>query len=298
MRLPQPYRFALAPVLLLAACGSPTAEDDAAAAAATSSDYCERVKRLGQDGAVEQVNCGITRGPKAEKTIALVFTAGYFCEGGPAFLDTLKEHDAKASFFILSAAARAQDAASKCNVVMPRLVSEGHYVGPHSDTHPEMVDAQGGKTKVTRQKFDAEVKKNIDVLRGKGVTGNMRYWMPPSETFNDQLSQWSAENGLATVHLTDCPQTRGDYLSVASQGGKFSNDAILKRVFDCEAKDPSHLNGAILFFHLGVGTAREDKDKFHNAFPTLMKTLVADGYKFVRIDEMLDATAGGALGAP
>lgn len=250
--------------------------------------YCGEVKRLASEGKLEQLDCGITRGPKTEKKIALVFTAGYFCEQGPAFLDALAQYRAKASFFMLSPAAKGGDAASKCGVTMPRLVSEGHLVGLHSDTHPDMVDRQGGATKVTREKFDKEISKNTEVLRSKGVQGDIRYWMPPSETFNTEIATWSADKGLRTVHMTECAQTRGDYLPVTAQGGKFTNDAILKRVLSCASSDPNGLNGAILFFHLGMGTARADADKFQAVFPEMLKKLTDAGYAFVRVDELLD----------
>jgi len=283
----------------LPACGAEEATgedvDPTAAQAASAGAYCDGVARLARDGSVEAVNCGIARGPKADKRIALVFTAGYFCEGGPTFLDTLAKYDAKASFFLLNAALKSQDKAAKCNVVVPRLISEGHYLGPHSATHPEMVDRQGGATKVTKQKFDQEMNDNVAVLRAKGVTGAMRYWIPPSETYNDQISAWSAERGFVTVHMNECPQTRGDYLPITSRGGAFKNDAIVKRVFECEERDPNGLNGSVLFFHLGVGTAREDADRFHHAFPAMMKRLTDDGYKFVRIDELLDGKLQGIL---
>jgi peptidoglycan/xylan/chitin deacetylase (PgdA/CDA1 family) len=281
--------------LSVAACGEPASEDvddESGAAAVTSSAYCTKVGGLARDGKLEQIDCGISRGPKTEKKIALVFTAGYFCEGGPTFLDTLKQHDARASFFLLSAAAKTQDAGSKCNVVVPRLVREGHYVGPHSDTHPDIVDRQGGTTKVTKEKLATEIRRNVEVLRSKGVTGDIRYWMPPSETFNAETAAWSAENGLFTVHLTDCPQTRGDYLPASTRNGFFSKDAIANRVVECAARGPSGLNGAILFFHLGVGTSRPENEKFHLAFPAMMQKLVDQGYSFVRIDELLDPILG------
>jgi len=37
-----------------------------------------------------------------------------------------------------------------------------------------MVDRQGGKTLVTRAKFDTEIKRNVELLRSKGAKGAMR----------------------------------------------------------------------------------------------------------------------------
>jgi peptidoglycan/xylan/chitin deacetylase (PgdA/CDA1 family) len=242
-------------------------------------DHCQRIAALAREGKIEQRDCGVTRGSKQEKKLAFVFTAGSFCEGVPTFLDTLKEHRGKASFFLLT------EATQKCADVLPRIIGEGHYVGPHSDTHPELVDRQGGATRVTREFLDGELERNVAALRRAGVRGDIRYWIPPSEEFNAQIASWSAGKGFITVHMTECPLTRGDYLPVTAQNGRFSNDAILERIFACKARDG--MNGAILFLHAGVGPSREDKDKFHQAFPKLVNTLASDGFSFVRIDELL-----------
>jgi hypothetical protein len=47
----------------------------------------------------ERENGGIVRGPKATKSIGLVFTGHEFAEGGETILNELARHRAKASFF-------------------------------------------------------------------------------------------------------------------------------------------------------------------------------------------------------
>ena len=74
---------------------------------------------------------GIIRGPKSAKRLAMVFTGHTFAEGGQIILDELAKHDAKASFFLTG------DFLANTNFapVVRRIVSEGHYLGPHSDKH-------------------------------------------------------------------------------------------------------------------------------------------------------------------
>jgi peptidoglycan/xylan/chitin deacetylase (PgdA/CDA1 family) len=291
----QAGRVRWAAALVLVASFSCAAGSAAPLRSGSRDGYCERVRRLARDGAIEQAECGVTRGPKLEKKVALVFTAGSFCEGGPTILDALKAHGAKASFFLLTETTRTTDPASMCPVVVPRLAREGHYVGPHSDTHVDLVDRQGGRTTIDRARFDAEIERNLDALRRIGAAGPIRYWMPPSETYNEEIAAWSADRGLATIHLTGCPETQGDYLPVTARGGKFSSAAILGRIAQCERDGPSHLNGAILFFHLGIGPNRPDADKVHHAIPRLLDALTDQGYSFVRIDELLAGSVGAAL---
>jgi endoglucanase len=68
-----------------------------------------------------------------------------------------------------------------------------------------------------------------------------------------------------------------------------SSEAILKSIFDRERTDPRGLNGFILLLHIGSGPGR--KDKFHARFGEMMDRLTTDGYRFVRVDEMLRTTA-------
>src|ERR1043165_247796 len=75
---------------------------------------------------------GIIRGPTKEKKIALEFTADSFGEGGKVILDEFAKRKIKAAFFFTGNFLR--NAANK--PLIERVIKEGHYLGPHSDTHP------------------------------------------------------------------------------------------------------------------------------------------------------------------
>lgn len=65
-----------------------------------------------------------------EKNIYLTFDEGYENGYTPAILDTLKEKNVKAVFFIT------MDYAKKEPELVQRMIDEGHVVGNHSVTHP------------------------------------------------------------------------------------------------------------------------------------------------------------------
>src|SRR3954470_23831097 len=93
---------------------------------------------------------GIVRGPKGTKQIALQFTADQFAEGGTTILDELAKHHAKASFFFTGNCCAAPQRRTPAN----RIVKEGHYRAPHSDTHPLLCACEGPeKTLVTKEFF-------------------------------------------------------------------------------------------------------------------------------------------------
>lgn len=67
-----------------------------------------------------------------EKIIYLTFDAGYENGNTPAILDALKKHQAKATFFVVG------NFIADCPELIKRMVSEGHTVGNHTLTHPNM----------------------------------------------------------------------------------------------------------------------------------------------------------------
>jgi peptidoglycan/xylan/chitin deacetylase (PgdA/CDA1 family) len=54
---------------------------------------------------------------------------------------------------------------------------------------------------------------------------------------------------------------------------------------DYETRSASGLNGFILLVHIGTDPRR--KDKFYKYLPDLIKEIKSQGYRWVRIDELL-----------
>lgn len=67
-----------------------------------------------------------------ERKIYLTFDAGYENGNTPRILDALKKHQAPATFFVVG------NFISDNPDLIRRMVSEGHTVGNHTMTHPDM----------------------------------------------------------------------------------------------------------------------------------------------------------------
>lgn len=71
-------------------------------------------------------------GDTGKKTLYLTFDAGYEAGYTPALLDTLKKHGVSATFFVVG------HYVESAPDLVRRMVAEGHTVGNHTATHPDM----------------------------------------------------------------------------------------------------------------------------------------------------------------
>jgi len=231
---------------------------------------------------------GITRGPKDARRIAIVFTGHGYAEGTDTILGELLRHRGHASFFLTGAFLTNQ----QFTPFVRRMEAGGHYVGPHSDGHLLYCEWDTArKTLVTHDEFCTDLATNLAKLPKsfRKSARSMRFFLPPFEQYNSEISGWSADMGLTLINYTPGTGSNADYTGEADANFVSSHaiyDSILKR----EREDPHGLNGFILLLHVGSGPGRTDK--FHYRFGELLDHLAGKGYKFVRVDELLQSPAG------
>lgn len=237
---------------------------------------------LGATNQFEFSDGGIIRGPKNTRQIALEFTSGGFAEGGTIILDQLKKHQAKASFFFTGDFFTNAENKSLAR----RLLREGHYLGPHSDTHPLYCPWSGPKTTlVTKEFFTADLENNIQKIERVGVKRKqMKFWIPPFEHYNEEIVSWSHELGLTLINFSPGTRSNADYTEDDAKNF-VSSQVIYESILKKEQEDPKGLNGFLLLLHFGVGPKRTDK--MHERFGALLDELQKRGYEFVRVDELL-----------
>jgi peptidoglycan/xylan/chitin deacetylase (PgdA/CDA1 family) len=225
---------------------------------------------------------GIVRGPTDKKQIALEFSADQFAEGGTVILDELAKHHAKASFFFTGNFF----ADPQREALVGRAVKEGHYLGPHSDTHPLLCPWDNPKkTLVTKEFFRAQVENNLKKLEAIGVKrGEIKFWIPPYEHYNEEIVRWSRELHLSVINYTPGTRSNADYIEDDAKNF-ISSKAIYDSILKKEQEDPNGLNGFLLLMHFGVGPKRTDK--FYDHLGELLDELQKRGYEFVRVDELL-----------
>ena len=227
---------------------------------------------------------GIIRGPSGGKRIALEFTGHEFAEGGQVILDALQRHHARASFFLTGDFLRRPAFAA----LVQRIVAEGHYLGPHSDRHLLCCAWEAGaRTLVTREAFGRDLDDNLREIERFGVArASVRYWVPAYEWYNSEIVRWSSEAGLHLVNFTPGTRSNADYTGEADKnfvGSQTIFDSILAR----ERAEASGLDGFLLLLHIGAGPGRTDK--MHARFGELLDSLSSRGYRFVRVDEMMQS---------
>jgi len=220
-----------------------------------------------------------SRGDVSAKKLALVFAGGDHAESTGPILDVLKERNIRAGFFVTGDFARRPELRQLLN----RIVSEGHYLGPHSDSHPLYCDWKDRrKTLVTKEFFADDLTKNLAVLRALGALpfGERVYFIPPYEWFN--ASRCLVPRDGHHAHQFHARQRLEPRLRTGRRPGLRSIAKNLRRYPGLRADRPHGFNGFLLLLHLGSGR----QDPFHTQLRALCDELTRRGYEFERVDSL------------
>lgn len=236
---------------------------------------------------VRDAEGSVIRGDVEAKRLALMFTGDQVGESAAPILEALAERQIKGSFFLTGGFVKQES----LQPAIKRMVDDGHYVGPHSDSHPLYApwdDRQ--KSLVTARFFKEDLQKNIDGLRAAGalVEGTPILFVPPYEWYNAEQVAWSDAMGVGLINFTPGSGSNRDY---AREGDRVfvPSQQILDDILAYEQKDPHGLNGFLLLLHLGSGR----RDPFHPRLGALCDELMRRGYKFARVDDLLLTPSGG-----
>lgn len=125
-------------------------------------------------------------GNPEEKTIYLTFDAGYENGNLPLILDTLKKHNTPATFFVVGTFV-----ASNPDLVK-RMVEEGHAVGNHTWSHPDMSKI-ASKEDFIKELNDVE--KEFTSITGAQM---QKYYRPPQGKYSESNLQMAKDLGYHT----------------------------------------------------------------------------------------------------
>jgi len=221
------------------------------------------------------VNGAIVRGPQNRPRIAIVFSCRDTDEGSSVIIQALREHHAKASFFVSS------DFMSwPMNAGFIRAAyGEGHFVGPESDDWNEFSKIGDRATAY------GAVEEHLNLLGEAGISRNeMRFFLPTSDQLNSTVVEHGRRYGMSMI--TGTPGTLSLKTTTQEDGrGFISSQRILESILNRERSGKSGLNGFQLLFQLDSGARQTDK--FYTRFAELLDTLQNRGYEFVRLDELL-----------
>jgi peptidoglycan-N-acetylglucosamine deacetylase len=201
-------------------------------------------------------------GLNQDKVIALTFDDGPSRLYTPAILDVLRKKDVKASFFVLGTAAAMEPA------VLKRIYEEGHDIGNHTFTHPDL-------SEIPSAQLDLELNATQRVLESKLGIRTVLFRPPFVRDIEPETSE-QARTLLASAAL--------GYITIGQRidpldWGRPGVDEIVRRTV-------SYANrriGNVVLLHDGGG----DRSQTIAALPQIIDQLRADGYRFVTIHELL-----------
>lgn len=126
-------------------------------------------------------------GDPEKKEIYITFDAGFENGNTAQILDALKKHNVKATFFLVGNYLETQPELVK------RMVQEGHTVGNHTYSHPDM-------SKISdTESFCAELQKNealFEAITGQAMS---KLYRPPQGKFCESNLQMACDLGYSTV---------------------------------------------------------------------------------------------------
>lgn len=192
-------------------------------------------------------------GNQEEKKIYLTFDAGFENGYTPTILDVLKKNNVKATFFLVG------NYIKTAPDLVKRMVDEGHIVGNHTFSHPDM-------SKISdMESFKKEIFKLEETY--KEITGKdmLKYYRPPQGKYSEENLKHANELGYKTVFWS---LAYVDWLT-DKQPTKEHAFEKLSRVHP----------GAIVLLHNTSKTNSEILDELINKWKS-------DGYIFGSLDEL------------
>ncbi|MCL6260223.1 polysaccharide deacetylase family protein [Aquiflexum sp. TKW24L] len=225
---------------------------------------------------------GIVRGDTSKKQISIVLTGHEYAEGGWEILETLERNKIKASFFFTGDFYRNHE----FEPLIKAIKNNGHFLGAHSDKHLLYCEWDDrSQLLIDRYTFSKDLLDNYSEMKRFGIEQeNTKYFLPPYEWYNENISEWTRKLGFQLINFTPGPRTSADYTDPEMEN-YISSEDIMQSIWQCEFKDPNGLNGLILLIHIGVGEKRTDK--FYKYLPDLIKGWQKSGYKIVPLETLL-----------
>ena len=193
-------------------------------------------------------------GDSDQKVLYLTFDAGYENGFTADILDVLKKHQVPGAFFLVG------DYLERNADLVRRMVDEGHIVGNHTATHPNM-------SKITDQAaFTKELEEVEDLFRD--ITGRElpKYYRPPQGIYSEENLKLAKQLGYKTVFWS---LAYADWDNNKQPTREYALDKLLPRTH----------NGAVILLHATSKTNAEILDE-------LLTTWKQQGYTFASLDKL------------
>ncbi len=200
---------------------------------------------------VLESNNGICLGNNEKKYIYLTFDQGYEAGYTSKILDTLKNNEVKAAFFLTAHYVNSEPELVK------QMIDEGHIVGNHTVNHKSMPDLENEKIKSEMMDLHTAIKEKFGY--------EMKYMRPPKGEFSERTLQIISSLGYKTVMWSFAYEDWNENKQPDEEKSK-------KKILD------NLHNGEIMLLH---GNSKTNT----NILDSIIKEAKNMGYEFKSLDE-------------
>ena len=194
---------------------------------------------------------GIAIGNDKDKSIYLTFDAGYEAGYTTAILDSLKEKNVKATFFITA------HYLNTAEELVKRMIDEGHVVGNHTVNHKSMPDISNDQIKKELMPLNQSVYEKFEY--------EIKYMRPPKGEFSERTLSFIESLGFKTVMWSFA------YVDWNEDSQPTKEDALNKIISNLH-------NGEIMLLH---STSKTNSEIMSEMIDEVRK----EGYEFKNLEE-------------
>lgn len=185
-----------------------------------------------------------------EKKVAISFDSAWGADKTESILETLKEYEAQATFFLVGFWV------DKYPEMVQKIDEHGVEIGVHSNTHPDM-------TKLSTQDMRLELATCIEKVESI-VDKKVDLFRPPYGAYNNDLIETASDLGLYTV------QWDVDTLDWKGLSAMEITTRVLNKV----------KNGSIILCH-------NNADHIVEALPLILDRLKLEGYSVTSVGDLI-----------
>lgn len=194
------------------------------------------------------------RGNPVEKRVYLTFDNGFEAGYTKSILDTLREENVPAAFFLVTHYLESSPELVK------QMVKDNHIIGNHSHKHPNMARLSDERMVEQWQKFDEKLKE---------VTGIERtyYVRPPAGVFSERLLEVGNQHGYTHVFWSAAFK---DWDTDKTHGKDYAYKHLMGQLHP----------GAVILLHT---VAKHNAE----ALPDFIREAKRQGYTFGSLDDLV-----------
>jgi len=193
---------------------------------------------------------GIFTGDTSQKVVYLTFDEGYENGYTSQILDTLKENDVKAVFFVTG------PYISKNEDLVRRMLDEGHLVGNHTINHPSLPGVDNKTLEKELYGFEQQFMEKFGV--------GFKYMRPPMGEYSERVLAAAQQLGYKTVFWSFAYR---DWEVDKQKGPEHAYNMVMNNIH----------NGAVLLLHAVSSDNAQALDR-------IIKDIRARGYEIRLLD--------------